>query len=146
MEKLTELQILEHKLNRLSECRADAAQARETKRKIIEAAQATPEYQLADAQTNEADQYVTALEEYIRVTALNLHEASMEIPSRVSVKQFTVVSIPDESKAKDWCLHNFTPCLKLDTKAFEKAAKDGGIPFELATVSKEARAQIATKL
>ena len=75
-----------------------------------------------------------------------MHGASMELPDRVAVKMFTVVEIPDELKAKEWCIAHFTPALKLDSKVFEKAAKDGNIPAELATVSKEARAQIATKL
>lgn len=78
--------------------------------------------------------------------ALQLNEVMADLPDRVSVKMFSIVQISDEQKAKEWCIDHFTPALKLDAKTFEKAAKDGNIPADLATVTKEARAQIATKL
>jgi hypothetical protein len=133
-------------LDLLAEARIDAANAREQKRVIIEKAQSLLEYKRADNETNKADARIAELETEIRARALAMYDEDCELPSRVAVKMFTVVTVPDENKAKEWCLRNFTPCLKLDIKSFEKAAKDGGIPGELATVEKEPRAQIATKL
>jgi hypothetical protein len=89
---------------------------------------------------------VADLESGLRKQALALWKEDYELPPQLAVKQFTVVEIPDPSQAREWCFNNFRPALKLDTKVFEKAAKDGSIPAELALVSKEARAQIATVL
>jgi hypothetical protein len=137
---------LEKLLDKLKEAREQAADARKAKQAVIEAAQSTQEYKEADAATNEADEIITRLETEIKRQALDYHELCAALPERVAVKMFTVVSIPDESAAREWAFSNFRPALKLDAKTFEKAAKDGNIPAELATVSKEARAQIATKL
>ncbi len=137
---------IEQLLDQLKEAREESAVARKAKQAIIEAAQETTEYQRADEATNAADDLITRLEAKIKQQALDLHELCAQLPERVAVKMFTVVNVPDELKAKDWCIAHFTPALKLDGKVFEKAAKDGNIPAELATVSKEPRAQIATKL
>jgi len=137
---------IEQLLDQLKEAREESAAARKAKQAIIEAAQETIEYQRADEATNAADELITRLEAKIKQQALGLHELCAELPERVAVKMFTVVNVPDELKAKNWCIAHFTPALKLDGKVFEKAAKDGNIPPELATVSKEPRAQIATKL
>jgi uncharacterized protein YPO0396 len=137
---------IEQLLDQLKEAREESAAARKSKQAIIEAAQETTEYQRADEATNAADELITRLEAKIKQQALDLHELCAALPERVAVKMFTVVNVPDELKAKDWCIAHFTPALKLDGKVFEKAAKDGNIPAELATVSKEPRAQIATKL
>lgn len=137
---------IEQLLDQLKEARDRAETARESKRVIIEAAQSTTEYQIADENAQTADEKITQLEAKIKQQALGLHELCAALPERVAVKMFTVVNVPDELKAKDWCIAHFTPALKLDGKVFEKAAKDGNIPPELATVSKEPRAQIATKL
>lgn len=136
----------EQLLDNLKVAREESAAARKTRQEIIEAAQQTTEYKVADMLTNAADELITQLEAKIKQSALGLHEICAELPERVTVKMFTVVAVPDELKAKDWCIAHFTPALKLDSKVFEKAAKDGNIPADLATVSKEARAQIATKL
>jgi hypothetical protein len=101
---------------------------------------------LAETKQNEAEIFAAGLEAKIRAAALALHGESCELPKRVTVKNFTVVNVTDELKSKEWCIAHFTPALKLDAKVFEKAAKDGNIPAELATVSKEYRAQIASKL
>lgn len=133
-------------LDLLAEARINSAAARDARKQIIEAAQSTPEYKEADAETNKADERILELETDIRARALQLYEGSVELPSRVAVKKFTVVTVLDELKAKEWCISHFTPALKLDTKVFEKAAKDNSIPAELASVGMEFRAQIATKL
>jgi hypothetical protein len=64
----------------------------------------------------------------------------------IAIKEFDVVTIPNDAAAREWCFTNFRPALKLDTRAFEKAAKDGNVPAELATVTKEPRVQIASDL
>lgn len=133
-------------LDQLKIAREHAAGVRAEKKAMIEEVQASAAFRALDEATNEADATITELENDIRDMAITLHRADRELPDRVSVKMFSVVTIPDYSAARLWALHNFTPALTLDTKTFEKAAKDGGIPADLATVTKEARAQIATKL
>jgi hypothetical protein len=64
----------------------------------------------------------------------------------VQVKIFTVVNPYDIELAREWCMTNFRPALKLDAKTFEKAVKDKTVPAELATTSDEPRVQIATDL
>ena len=122
------------------------AEARERRRKIIEAAQATDEYKLADLDTNEAETIVTGIEALLRTQGLMLYNADCELPDGLTARNFTVVKIVDPLKAKEWSIVHFTPALKLDEKVFEKAAKDGHIPADLATVEKEKRIQIATQL
>lgn len=139
-------QKLESDLNELATIREQAENVRKAKREMIENVQQSDEFMELDKSGNLLDGSLSDLEARIRETALTLYEDSCDLPSRVAVKLFTVVNVPDELKAKEWCIDHFTPALKLDAKVFEKAAKDGNIPAELATVSKEARAQIATKL
>lgn len=139
-------QKLESDLNELATIREQAENVRKAKREMIENVQQSDEFMELDKSGNLLDGSLSDLEARIRETALTLYKDSCDLPSRVAVKLFTVVNVPDELKAKEWCIDHFTPALKLDAKVFEKAAKDGNIPAELATVSKEARAQIATKL
>lgn len=143
MDEIEQMNLL---LDQLREARNESALAREAKRKIVEAAQQTTEYQSADATTNEMDAAITRLETQIKAQALAMHDTGAELPEPVKVKWFTTVAPYDETKAREWCFTNFRPALMLDSKTFEKAVKDGSIPDDLATVSKEARAQIATKL
>lgn len=140
------IQEIDKLLDQLKEAREKSAEARKARQSIIEAAQKTIDYQVADEATNAADDLITQLEANIKQQALSLHELCAELPERVAVKMFTVIDPYDEQKAKEWSLSHFTPAIKLDTKVFEKAVKDGNIPVELATTHKEARAQIATKL
>lgn len=137
---------LEQQLIRLKEAREDLATAKKSKQDVIEKAQQSLDYQVANEAAIAADTLIAQLEANIRQQALDLHRANASLPEYITVKMFTVVEIPDELKAKEWCIAHFTPALKLDSKVFEKAAKDGNIPDELAAVTKEPRAQIATKL
>lgn len=137
---------IEQLLDNLKVAREESAAARKTRQAIIEAAQQTTEYQSADATTNEMDAAITRLETQIKAQALAMYDTGAELPEPVKVKWFTTVAPYDETKAREWCFTNFRPALMLDSKTFEKAVKDGSIPDDLATVSKEARAQIATKL
>ena len=137
---------IETMLDNLRSFRADAEFYKAEKAKIIDTVKASENFVLAETKQNEAEIFAAGLEASIRAAALALHGESCELPERVTVKNFTVVNVSDELKAKEWCIDHFTPALKLDSKVFEKAAKDGNIPAELATVSKEYRAQIASKL
>lgn len=138
---------LNEMLDLLRDARNAAVEARATRKSILDAAQATDEFKAADAATNEADQLCTQLDQAIRGAALEMYATEQDIPNRVTVKIWSTVKlIPDTQKIVAWCKENFLPALKLDEKVFEKAAKDGNIPAELATVGKEPRASIATKL
>lgn len=137
---------LERNLNELAKARESAEAVKLAKREMIENVQQSDDFMKLDTLDREGSALIAELESSIRAAALALHENSCELPARVTVKNFTVVTITDEAAAREWCMTNFRPALKLDTKTFEKAAKDGTVPADLATVTKEARAQIATKL
>ena len=142
----SEIEARNVELEALKEARIRRDEAKANKDALLARFQESPEWIAQSSAHSFATSEVESLEALIKDNVLNMHGASMELPDRVAVKMFTVVEIPDELKAKEWCIAHFTPALKLDSKVFEKAAKDGNIPAELATVSKEARAQIATKL
>ena len=142
----THEQMLNELLDQLKVAREHAAGLRDERKQMIEEVQATPTFKALSEAGAEADETVTELESTIRYHTLDLYKADAALPERVSVKMFTTVSIPNELAAKTWAISNFTPALKLDTKVFEDAAKKGNIPAEFATVQKEPRAQIATKL
>ncbi len=139
-------QILNEMLDQLKVTREHAQGLRNERKQMIEEVQATPAFKALTEAGLEADVTISQLDIEIRNLTLDMYKADAYIPDRVSVKMFTVVSIPNELAAKTWAISNFTPALKLDTKVFEDAAKKGNIPAEIATVTKEPRAQIATKL
>ena len=133
-------------LDQLKLAREHAQGLRAERNAMIEEVQATPAFKALSEAGLEADVTILQLDIEIRAMTLELYGADAALPERVSVKMFTTVSIPNELAAKTWAISNFTPALKLDTKVFEDAAKKGNIPAEIATVQKEPRAQIATKL
>ena len=137
---------IENLLDQLKTAREHAQGLRDERRQMIEEVQATAAYKALSEAGAEADETTAELEADIRIRAVNIYSASIKLPERVTVKKFTIVHIPSELSAKTWCIDNFTPALKLDTKVFEDAAKKGNVPEVLATVSAEFRAQIATKL
>ena len=94
------------------------------------------------------EEAIRITEDKVRADAQEAYQADPKNKKQrgVSIKIFKVATITDENKARQWCITNFTPALKLDTKAFEKAAKEGTVPAELATVTDEPRAQIDTDL
>jgi len=141
-----EIEQLNALLDNLKISRNDAEFYKAEKKSMLELVTTREDYLLASAKQEESELIVAGLETQIRTMALQLNEVMADLPDRVSVKMFSIVQISDEQKAKEWCIDHFTPALKLDAKTFEKAAKDGNIPADLATVTKEARAQIATKL
>jgi hypothetical protein len=135
-------------LDQLKDARDKHEQAKINKDALIERLQATEEWKLAYADYSNVSTRVETLETMIRDATLDMyiHNSAESLPTRVSIRNFSVVNILDTRKAFDWCLKNFTPALKLDTKTFEKAAKDGNVPEELATVTLDPRPQIAAKL
>lgn len=132
-------------LDQLKQQRDQAATMRENKRKIIDQVQKSEAYTYADECQQRAEEQMLILEADIRSMTLAAHSNGEELPERVSVKKFQTVSY-DVAAAREWCFTNFRPALKMDDKAFEKAAKDGNVPADIASVSQEYRAQIATKL
>lgn len=139
-------QTLNAMLDQLKDAREHAQGLHDERKQMIEEVQATPAFKALSEAGTEADETTAQLETEIRKLTLDMYKADAAVPDRVSVKMFTVVSIPNELAAKTWAISNFTPALKLDTKVFEDAAKKGNIPAEFATVQKEPRAHIATKL
>ena len=141
-----EIEHLNALLDNLKISRNDAEFYKAEKKSMLELVTTREDYLLASVKQEESELIVAGLETQIRTMALQLNEVMADLPDRVSVKMFSIVQISDEQKAKEWCIDHFTPALKLDAKTFEKAAIGGNIPADLATVTKEARAQIATKL
>lgn len=139
-------QTLNAMLDELKFAREHAQGLRAERNAMIEEVQATPAFKALTEAGLEADVTISQLDTEIRNLTLELYGADAALPERVSVKMFTVVSIPNELAAKTWAISNYTAGLKLDTKAIEDEAKKGNIPAEIATVTKEPRAQIATKL
>jgi hypothetical protein len=148
METKTELENLQKRLEHLKATRRALEFYKEIKQELLNKLQQSEEWINATNQLAFATEDVAQLESIIRNTALVMYGESMEIPEAITIKQFTVVEIPDEKAAREWCFTNLRKALKFDVKVFEAEAKDknNDIPAELATVTKEARAQIATKL
>ena len=143
---ITAHQGLETMLAQLKDARNRKELAEATGKELLARFQETEAWQNSQASRAFASTEVDTLESEIRQVALSLYEENAELPKAVTVKWFRAVKIASEEKAREWCFTNFRPALKLDNKTFEKAVKDGSIPVELATVSKEAHAQIATQL
>ncbi len=143
MDYLTEIETM---LDNLKVFRADIESAKAEKAKIMDEVRASIGYSLWDAKQADAQLFADGIEAKVKEMALQLADACAELPERVKVKMFSVIPPYDKAAAREWCFANFRPALALDEKTFEKAVKDGNIPPELATVIKEARAQIATKL
>lgn len=137
---------MNEQLDQLKTARELLDLAKAAKKRLVEEFQKTEEFATAISAEAFAQDEVDRLDAKIRADALSLHEICADLPDRVTVKKFTNVSIKSIPDAIAWCKQNFTPALKLDEKMFEKAAKDGTIPAELAEVKTEFRAQIATKL
>ena len=136
------------KITELAQMRVRRNELHSKQQKLMLALQNSEPYMQLDQMRTQADAEIERLSEEIRMKALEeFNGTNNKHPFEgVQIKFFTVVSIPDEAKAREWCLSNFRPALKLDLKVFEKSAKDGTIPADLAKVEAEPRAQIATDL
>ena len=135
-------------IQELKQAREEAEALKASAKAMLEIVEKSPAYIEAADQARKAADYVLDLESHIRHEALATYVDTQEKHPRpeIEIKVFKVVDILNDVAAREWCFLNFRPALKLDTKTFEKAAKDGSIPAELATVSEEPRVQIATKL
>jgi len=135
-------------IQELKKAREEAEALKETAKGILEVVEKSPAYMEASDKARKAADYVLALESQIRHDALASFQlyGNKLVHNKVEIKIFLVVEPYDETVAREWCFTNFRPALKLDTSTFEKAAKDGNIPADLATVIEEPRAQIAKKL
>lgn len=135
-------------LDQLKTAREHAAGVRAEKKAMIEEVQASAAFRALDEATSEADATIEELENDIRAKTLELYQADQELPDRVGVKLWPVVTVHDEKAAREWAFTNLRKALKLDIKVFESEVKDKNseVPPEIATVTKEPRPFIATKL
>jgi len=140
------------RLKQLAEFRAKEAAIEAQKRTAEEMAKSTPqweEYEKSVSAYAQAASDALALESAIKSEAVESF-IGMAIAKKpvdgLEIKAFIVAKITDEKAARDWAMQNYTPALKLDTKAIEKAGKDGMTPDGLVAVTTEYRAQIASDL
>ena len=135
-------------INELKQAREEADELKKKSQALLNLALLNPEYVDALNAARKSAEYVQELEGHIHHEALSSFrlDGNKSPHDKVAVKMFKVVEPYDDVAAREWCFLNFRPALRLDDKTFEKAAKDGSIPDELATVSEEPRVQIATKL
>lgn len=105
------------------------------------------DYEDMKAQNKSTDAAITQLENEIRTEAVAVYKAGVRQPhEKVKIENHTIVKPYNEANAREWCFTNFRPALTLDTKTFEKAAKDGQIPSNIVETDTEPRAKIASKL
>lgn len=147
MTPVTHEEVVKANLAELARARAREEEAKLKQDEMIEALKNSAEWLSLQGKRDNAREHKESLEAEIKAEALATFTATgTKKQEGVTIKEFTVVKISDESQAREWCMTNFRPALKLDTKTFEKAAQDGTVPAELATVTTEPRAQIATDL
>lgn len=135
-------------LDQLKTAREHAAGVRAEKKAMIEEVQASAAFRALDEATSEADATIEELENDIHAKTFELYQADQKLPDRVGVKLCPVVTVHDEKAAREWAFTNLRKALKLDIKVFESEVKDKNseVPPEIATVTKEPRPFIATKL
>lgn len=140
--------IIEEQLAQLAHLRQQRLKFHSQQQKLQLELQNSDAYMQLDQLRTQTDAEIERITEEIKLKALEefYGTKNKEPFAGVQVKLFTVVTINDEKQAREWCISNFRPALKLDTKMFEKAAKDGNVPDELAKVEVEPRAQIAADL
>ena len=135
-------------LNDLDLARNSLENAKAQQKLMLDALKANPDYIAWEAAIKDYSAKVDEADKLVRDLALKAYATDKDKKPNawVEIKTFKVATILDPERAREWCLHNFTPALKLDTKAVEKAAIAGSIPSSIATVSEEPRAQIASDL
>jgi len=135
-------------LNNLKKAREELGKIKEAQKQRLDAFQQSQEWTVLQLARLGYETDIVNFEAEIKDAALADYATTQDKHPRseIEIKLFKVVDILNDVAAREWCFLNFRPALKLDTKTFEKAAKDGSIPAELATVSEEPRVQIATRL
>ena len=131
----------------LAEARKEAEQASAKRKAMLDAFQNSDDYQAVSESAKLWNAQVERLENTLRAEALGLY-ANDNNKSGTGYKIKTVkhFEIPDPEKVKAWCLTNFTPALKVDTKAVETAAKNGSIPADLVRVEEQPQVYIDSDL
>lgn len=141
---------LQSKIEELKALRESLEAGKATASEMYEALKSTPtfiEYEQIKEHNKSADTRITQLENEIRADAVKVFLAGTKQPhEKVKIEMHTIVKPYNEANAREWCFTNFRPALVLDTRSFEKAAKDGQIPANIAETDTEPRAKIATKL
>ena len=134
-------------LKAIAFARQKAEQTSAKRKAMLEAFKNSPEYQEAVALEETDAALVERLENTLRAEALGQY-ANDNNKSGTGYKIKTVkhIEIPDPEKVKAWCLTNFTPALKVDTKAVETAAKSGSIPADLVRVEDQPQVYIDSDL
>lgn len=135
-------------LKKLAQAREEYEKHRQAANAMIEKVQNSPDYQFEKNQRDNAKTVMENLEEEIRAYAILNYQADQNKKpgNGIEIKVFKVATILDPDRAREWCMTNFTPALKLDESVFKKAAVDGTIPVSLVTVTEEPRTQIASDL
>ena len=131
----------------LAEARKEAEQASAKRKAMLDAFQNSDDYQAVSESAKLWNAQVERLENTLRAEALGQY-ANDNNKSGTGYKIKTVkrIEIPDPEKVKTWCLINFTPALKVDTKAVETAAKNGNIPADLVRVEDQPQVYIDSDL
>ena len=134
-------------LKALAFARQKAEQASAKRKAMLEAFKNSPEYlEVVDAETFETD-LVERLENTLRAEALGQYtNDNNKSATGYKIKTVKHIEIPAPEKVKAWCLTNFTPALKVDTKAVETAAKSGSIPADLVRVEDQPQVYIDSDL
>jgi hypothetical protein len=132
----------------LHQARVSETCAKALMSEMVDMLQARPDYQQAKLDVGDAAQIIEVTKAKIENLCLPQFAAdgNKQPHDAITIKEFDVVTIPDETKARYWCFTDFHAGLKFDANTFKKEVKTGNVPAELATVTKEARVQIAADL
>lgn len=136
-------------LKQLAKAREDYETHRTAANEMIEKVKNSPDYQHLKFQRDIAQTLVENLEADIKAAAQVRYtvDQNKKPGNGIEIKIFKVATILDPDRAREWCMTNFRPALKLDETMLRKAAVDGGtIPASVVTVTEEPRAQIASDL
>lgn len=135
-------------IQKLARARQILAQLKGTKQAMLESVTQDVIYIGLEKQIKEVQALQETLESQIRECGLKQYEADHNKTPGTgwSVKVFKKVEVMAGVDLKEWCLHNFTPALKVDEKLVEKAAIAGGIPKNVVTVKDDPRVQIESDL
>jgi len=127
----------------LAQARLDYLHAQAARQKALDEFWSIPENSALIVAEREAKEACQKAGDELRKSALDQYERDKEKKCEgYEIKLPKVVEIPDPQKAFAWCLTNFTPALSLNTSMFEKAAKDGTIPAELAKVKDDPKVYV----
>ncbi len=134
-------------IHELAQLRKDLEEVKTNMNVELANFQANKEWQSMQLARAGIEEAIRLAEEIVRDEAITAYNADGSKKGEgVSIKMKTTAEIVDEAAARSWCISNFTPALKLDTKMIEKAAKDGTIPAELVRISTEPSAYIDSDL